>query len=314
MSSVCIAVDSACDLSPEFIAENDIKVLPISVMLENRVFLDTRDPDATVMFYQHYADNRGKEGYAEAETQPLSVEEISSVMEEELTLKYDAVQVITINAKRSKLFDNTNQAAFINLPKFKAIHRQAHPGSSFRLRVLDSTTLFTGQAVLVREAVRLVKEEKLGIGELQAPLEAIRSSIRAYVVPEDLFYLHTRASTKGDNSVGWLSYKLGNMLNVKPIIQCVDGETSPCDKAAGFDKALNLLFDRAEQAIEAGLRTPFVAMSYAGDLNDVKMNERYQRFVNLTQSLKIETMLSVMSATAGINVGPRSFSLAYAEA
>lgn len=28
MSRVCIAVDSACDLSPEFIAKNDIKVLP----------------------------------------------------------------------------------------------------------------------------------------------------------------------------------------------------------------------------------------------------------------------------------------------
>ncbi|MEN8171108.1 MAG: hypothetical protein ABFS08_12870 [Pseudomonadota bacterium] len=99
--------------------------------LEAQTFQDTRDPDATVMFYQHYADNRGKGGYAEAETEPLSVEEISAVMEDELTQKYDAVQVITINAKRSKLFDNTNHAAFINLPKFKARHKVARFGCAY---------------------------------------------------------------------------------------------------------------------------------------------------------------------------------------
>ncbi|MEN8171107.1 MAG: DegV family protein [Pseudomonadota bacterium] len=181
------------------------------------------------------------------------------------------------------------------------------------MRVLDSTTMFTCQAVLVREAVRLVKEEQKTVAELQEPLEAMRDSIRAYVIPEDLYYLHTRASTKGDNSVGLLSYKLGNMLNVKPIIQCVKGETSPCDKASGFDKALNRLFDRVEQAIEKGLRTPFIAMSYAGDLSEMRNYECYQRFQVLAQGLNIETMLSVMSTTAGINVGPRSFSLAYAE-
>lgn len=309
---ICIAIDSACDLTPEFITQNDIKVLPISVHFEHRSFLDTRHPEQTINFYQNYAKDRKSREYAEAQTQPLSMEEISRVMEEELTQKYDAVQVITINAKRSQLYENTNQAAFINLPKFKARHREVRPGKNFRLRVLDSTTLFTGQSVLVREAVRLLKDEQLPLAQLGAPLEKLRHHIHAYVVPEDLYYLHTRASQKGDNSVGWLSYKLGNMLNVKPIIKCYKGETFPCDKSAGYDKALETLFNKARAAIINGLLTPFVAMSYAGELERMMNHRLYHEFEVFAKNHGIETMLSIMSSTAGINVGPGSFSLAYA--
>ncbi len=69
----------------------------------------------------------------------------------------------------------------------------------------------------------------------------------------DLFHLKNRASKKGDNSVGWLSYKMGSMLDVKPIIQCYRGQTESVDKAMGFDKGLVKLFENAKNAISAYL-------------------------------------------------------------
>lgn len=95
----------------------------------------------------------------------------------------------------------------------------------FKIRVFDSSTLFTGQGVIVYEALRLLKNTKLNVSQIVEKLTPLRDKVRAFLLPKDLYHLKNRASKKGDNSVGWLSYKMGSMLNVKPIIQCYKGET-----------------------------------------------------------------------------------------
>ena len=55
-----------------------------------------------------------------------------------------------------------------------------------------------------------------------------------------------------------------------------------------------------------------VEMSYAGNPEEVKAFPGYEEFIQCAIGNKIETMLSVMSTTAGIHVGPGAFSLAYA--
>lgn len=308
MDNICIAVDSACDLTPEFIRNNDIKILPISVIFDTHIFRDNRDPKMTLDFYDYYADHKDDDVH----TEPLTVNEVSAILEEELLHHYDGVQVITISSSRSKIFDNTREAALIKLPKLKALHRDIAGRSAFRMRVFDSTSMFTGQAVMVREAVRLLREEKLGIDELDTHLTKLAEELHAYVIPRDLYYLHTRARQKGDNSVGWMSYKLGNLLNVKPVVQCYRGETEPVFKAAGFDSALEKLFDRVREAMAIGLSTPFIAMSYGGNLDEIRAHPLYSRFVEDLESHGIEVMLSLMSTTAAVNIGPEAFSLAYA--
>ncbi len=306
---ICLVIDSACDVSPEFMQKYNIAVLPISLRFADYLFKDTRDTKQTLDFYKNYLNK--KSGYANAETQPFSIEQMSSLLDSELIEKYNAVQVITINASRSKIYDNTAKAAFINQPKFKKKHKASGSKRPFRLRVLDSHTMFTGQAVLVHEAARLMFDEKQDIGSISKPLEEMRPHILAYLVPNDLFFIHTRASKKGDNSVSWFSYKLGSLLNVKPVICCYKGETKPAMKAISFNKAVKKLFDHAKDEISYGLRKPFVAMSYGGDLKIFKENEDYQDFIVFCQINNIETMLSIMSTTAAINIGPGSFSLAF---
>ena len=107
---------------------------------------------------------------------------------------------------------------------------------------------------------------------------------------------------------------MGNMLNVKPIIQCYKGHTEPVDKVMGFNKGLVNLFEKAKKAIENKLSINVVVMSYAGDLNDIYKNSDYVKFIEFAKNNNVRTLISVMSTTASVNVGPGSFSLAYAEA
>ncbi len=309
MPNYCIAVDSACDLPHPFIVANNVKVLPITVLIDGQIFRDFRDPKTTLDFYAYYGNH--KDGLVQ--TSPLTVDEMSTILEEELLHHYDGTQVITINAERSKIYDNVREAALIKLPKLKALHRDVTGSSQFRLRVFNSTTMFTGQAIIAHEAVRLLRDEGLELERLEPRLAALADQVYAYVVPRDLYYLHARAREKGDNSVGWFSYKVGNLLNVKPVVQCYRGVTEPAFKAAGFDAALQRLFARTLEAIDQGLVTPLVAMSYGGDLEEIRANSHYIDFVNAAQARGVDLLLSLMSTTAAVNVGPRAFSLAFAQ-
>lgn len=306
----CIAVDSACDLPEAFFKEHNLQILPISLKLDGKNFIDNRNPEETIEFH---SGEMGKKSF-DAETEPFSVKEMSKLLEEQLIYDYDEVLALTINSARSEIYKNVRDAVFVSQHKFKDSRTKAGITPLFRIRVLDSTTLFTGQGVLVYEAVRLLKAEKLNVAKAITALTPLRDKVRAFLLPKDLYHLKNRASKKGDNSVGWLSYQMGNMLNVKPIIQCYKGETGPVDKALGFDKGLVKLFEKAQQAIGDSLSVNVVVMSYAGDLNDIYNNSDYKKFVAYAKSKKVDTLLSVMSTTAAVNVGPGSFSLAYAEA
>jgi fatty acid-binding protein DegV len=111
--------------------------------------------------------------------------------------------------------------------------------------------------------------------------------------------------------VGWLSSKVGTLMDVKPIIQMNCGETVPIAKHRGFEQTLSNLFTRAKQAITRGLLTNSIAMSYAGDPEDIRKLEDYQSFCEFAKQAGIQTTISVMSTTAGINVGPGAFAMAY---
>lgn len=305
----CIAVDSACDLPAAIFKEQDLQILPISLKLDGNNFTDNRDPEKTVQFY---LSDMGKKSF-DAETEPFSVEQMSKLLEEKLIFDYDEVLAITINSARSEIYKNVRDAVFVSQHKFKDARTKAGQSPFFKIQVFDSGTLFTGQGVLVYEALRLLKAQQLNVSQVVEKLTPLKDKVRAFLLPKDLYHLKNRASKKGDDSVGWLSYQMGNMLNVKPIIQCYKGHTEPVDKAMGFNKGLVKLFEKAKSAIENKLSINVVVMSYAGDLNDITKNSDYKKFIEFAKNNKVRTLMSVMSTTASVNVGPGSFSMAYAE-
>lgn len=307
-STTCIAVDSACDLPRSFIDAHDVRILPITLKLGAQNFLDTRDPRRTVQLYA----GGHLEKHVTAESEPLSAEGISEIIERELLAEYDNVLAVAISSKRSDIYKNLLAAVYASTPKFKELRQEYGKSPNFKIRVIDSETLFTGQGLLIYEAVRLLKQHQLSLRELAESLEQLRPTIRSYLVPESLYHLKSRASAKGDRSVGWLSYKVGNMLDIKPIVEARNGLTGAIDKVRGFDEGLNNLLERARAGIEQGLTIKAVNMSYAGDPKKIENTEAYRSFKTFAQDHGVTTLLSVMSSTGAINVGPGAFSVAFA--
>lgn len=303
----CLAVDSACDLPTSFFSENGIKIFPINLNIGSKIYRDTRDPEATM---QMYSGKRLEENF-DAESEPASVSELAEFVEKELMPDYDEVLALTISSKRSGVYKNLRQSAFVDCQRIKAMRKKQGVTTPFRIKVVDSASIFTGQGVLMFEAVRLFKRGK-SIKDIIDRINSVKAKVHAYLVPDSLYFLKNRARAKGDNSVSWLSYQLGNVMDIKPIVLGHDGITEPVDKVRGHENGIKYLIDRADEAIAKGLEIPVIVMSYAGDLRRIQKLDAYDEFVHRCRRKGVTPLLSVMSTTGAINVGPGAFSLAFA--
>lgn len=302
-----VAVDSACDLPAGYLARHGIGVLPINLYLGNEHLLDARDPQTTIDFYARYASKRQN-----AHTEPPTIEQIVESLLESAAGQVDRLLFVSVSSTRSKIFERVTEA---RLPLINAAlqkRRREEIEGPFFMRVHDSRTLFTGQAVLVSEMVRLLRDEALGFDELCSRADELSGSICAYLIPRDLYYVRARARQKGENSVSWFGYQAGSLLNIKPIIRMSRGDTETIATARGFDHALEKLLEIAAAAIERGLKTNTVVLSYAGDPTQMSEHRLIREFKNHAVEQGVEVLEAIMSTTAGVNVGPGAISLAYA--
>jgi DegV family protein with EDD domain len=307
MMRVGVVIDSACDLPTEYLKQHDIEVLPVNLQLGTEEFLDVRDERETINFYSRYA-SKG----IHAQTAPPTTEQIISAIMERSATRFDRLLIVTTSSTRSKIYEHVTKAQLPLLNAVRQMRKKEQIKGSFFLRVYDSKTLFTGEAVLVSEIVRLLRNKSLNFDELCRQADVLSNVIHAYLVPRDLFFVRKRASQKGENSIGWLRYQAGTLLDIKPIIRAHQGETETLMTAQGFDNAVKKLLGVAVADIDKGLKINTIALSYAGDLSEMTKHPMIQEFCDYSISKGIEVLKSVMSTTAGVHVGPGALSLAYA--
>ena len=302
-----IAVDSACDLPQEFITQNKIQILPITIHLDDKDFVDTRDPVETQNFYDNHLTGAGDAG-----TSPFSVEQIKGVFLSKLVLDFDFVFCLTIASSRSPIFENATKASFAILTEYKAVRAAAGVSGPFALRVVDTQNLFAGQAITAVEAVRMIKQGVMP-NKIRERLEFLVQHTYGYMVPRDLHYLRARAQKKGDRSVGWFSVVMGSALDIKPLLRAFRNETGPVAKLRHFDEAAEKCFAYMKRMItEKKLLTPTLSLSYGGKLEEMEQLPGYADLMATCKNNKIEVFKSVMSITSVVNVGEGSLAFAFA--
>ncbi|MEE0802029.1 MAG: DegV family protein [Gemmiger sp.] len=106
---------------------------------------------------------------------------------------------------------------------------------------VDSRTGSQGEAILVREALRLRDEERLPAHAIVAELEQLKSRIRIVAVVDSLKHLH-----KGGRLPAAVAL-VGGALGVKPVLSVVDGEIRLADTARGRPGAYVALFKQIDK-------------------------------------------------------------------
>ncbi len=303
-----VVVDSCCDLPKEFIDAHGVVIMPITLRIGEALIEDRRDPAETHAFYAKHLDKKSEDF---AESVPYSVQQIEKLFLERLVLDFDYVFCLTITSGRSAIYDHAMQASRAILTKYKEVRRQAGIPERFGLAVLSSRNMFSGQGLQAAEAIRLIRQGGTP-SEIGARLRTLVEQTHTYMVPADLFHIYKRASKKGDKSIGWGSYTLGSMLDVKPILYCHMDNTGPVDKVRGFETGVERLFGKAADRIRRGLEAPYICISYGGSLDTVPKLPGYAALHLAARENGVEILLSPMSKTAAVNVGPGALSLAFA--
>ena len=302
-----IVVDSACDVPADFIEQEDITILPVTVQIGNAVLADMRNEQATLNFL---TGDTAAQAY-NAETTPYTVQQVHDLFLGRLVLDYDYVFCICTTRTRSGIFDNAQQASYTILNDYKPVRAASGNTTPFSLRVIDSQNVFAGVGVLAIEAARM-----RAAGEtppnIRAHLENLANNTHGYMVPPDLHYLRNRIKKRGDKSVSFISAALGTALDIKPILTCYRGETSPVGKVKGFNAAVEKMFDFAGKRVRAGLLTPTMNLSYGGEMEEMRKLPGYERLRETCTEHNVEVFESFMGLSGLVNVGKGAMVLGFA--
>ena len=199
-----ITSDSTCDLGEELIKRYDVGIIPLSVILGEKVYSDGIDITPQQIF--EYVANTGVLPKPAACTEEAYAENFERYLKEN-----DAVIHFNISSKASV----TNSNAVAAAKRFGG-----------RVKVVDSLALSTGQGLLVLKACDLADEGK-SPDEIVAEVEALRPKVNTSFVPDSLEYLH-----KGGRCS--LAALMGaKVLKLHPMIEMKDGQLYASKKYMG---------------------------------------------------------------------------------
>ena len=202
MRDFIILSDSTCDLSSALLAENDISLVPLTVVKGDEQFKDGLTITAADIF-AHVAA-----GGDLCSTAANSIGEYADEFAK--YADYDGVIHITIGSGFSSCYQN----ACIAAEEFDNV------------KVVDSRNLSTGQGLVVLEACRLSKE-CASLEELHEKVQAFTEKVEASFLVDKLNYLAKGGRCSAVAALG------ANLLNLKPCIDVKEGKMGVSKKYRG---------------------------------------------------------------------------------
>jgi DegV family protein with EDD domain len=300
-----LVVDAACELPEVFYTERGIKILPIRISIDGELLLDERKRSVLLETYQK--DRFSLEH--DVETQPLNAAELEQFFLNSIAPNCDYALVQTTSKERSAIFENCEAAQNPVLKWTRDARENGERESVFGLRIMNSGTMFTGQALLAAFTTDLLQSGKTTKDVLKMT-DAFRKRIFAYALPADTGYIRERSKKKGENSIGLFAAVIAKSLDVKPIIQFYQDGTQVVQKKRGMANAANELFEYAARRIDQGLLAPYVIVSYGGNPDELKQFEAYNALEQKAKQANVSLLTSVMGMAGAVSLGPGSISLA----
>jgi len=260
--------------------ENDITVMPLSVTIDDKDFLETEISNDT--FYKSI-----KEAKALPKSNPLSVDDIKNAFEKELA-EGNSILAILISAKLSETYENACTAKKKLLGKY--------PRSN--ITIIDSQSGGMQEGLAVLAAAETAKSGAW----LEDVVKAADSTIhhtKFIFMPETLKYLEYGGKLRRGQAI------IGNALQIIPILTAANGEIAPLESVRTKSKALNRIIEIFKTDISKyGVRKIIIHHIDAIDTAQVLADQ-------ISEIASLEATICEIGAVIGANVGPGSVGIVY---
>ncbi|MEH7236489.1 DegV family protein [Bacillus sp. JJ1562] len=278
MGKIAWVTDSTGFLDEELSNHEDIYVIPMTIFFDEEEYLD----GVTITPAQFF------ERLKTAKTNPkTSQPSIGSFVElyNSLEDKYDEIISVHISEKLSGTVSSARQAAeLVNIP----------------VTIIDSKILTYPMTKLMKEGMKIIERGGTS-SDVEKQIVELAEKLETYVIIGSLEQLHRSGRMNA------AQYFLGSMLQIKPVIQIVDGALSVKEKVRSENKATNKIHGFLKDAI-ANNQIEEVYILYGLDDSKTKeWEEQIRKFAPDTISIKA----CPLGVAIGVHAGENTIGLSW---
>ena len=278
--AIKIVTDSTSYISDEYIKKYDIKLVSLNVIING---VSSREIDIeNEVFYEEIKNSKE----IPKSSQPIPEEMLNTFRE--IVEDGDSIVGIFLSSKMSGTYSNANM--------IKDMILEDYPDAE--IHILDSKTNCMQMGFAVIEAARTASEGK-SINEVINAANHVINNSRFLFTPETLEYL------KKGGRIGGAAALFGNVLQIKPILTVVNGETSVFKKVRTRKKAIEEIVKNVLEEIESKGFGDIVVHHINCQEDGLKLAKALEN--KLGKKVEIQSIGPVI----GVHVGPGSIGIAY---
>lgn len=282
-SNILITADSTCDLPEELIEKNDIKIIPLSILLGSSVYRDGIDVKSEDIY--SFTEKTGEL----PKTSAVTPAEYYQVFKQAVDSGKSVVHI-----GLSSAISSSYQNALVAACNFENIY------------CIDSKSLCTAMGLLVLKACDF-RNDGLSAKEITQKIKMLVPKVNATFVINNLEYLHKGGRCSGVAKFG------ANVLGIKPSI-AVDNSTGKMDvakKYRGKSEAVYKNYTRDTLASSQNIDFSRVVIANSGGVSD-EILAAVADIVQNSGDFK-EIIYANAGCTISSHCGPKTLAIFYIE-
>jgi len=275
IGAVKIITDSTCDLSPEEAAKFGVTVIPMNVMIDNKVYRQGIDI-SPVEFYEKQASSSEP-----AVTTQLTYFDLKNIYQE---VTRDGSEAVAIHL--SSVLSGTCQSAVLAASEVKGVY------------AVDSLNATFGFALIIREAVKM-RDSGMSALEIAEKITQLTKRVRLLAYVATLKYL-----IRGGR-VSAVAGMMGGVLGICPLITVQDGAVKNFGKARGKKSACREIV----KLIEKNCIDKDYDVVFGHSIDENGLAQLKESTADLVKGCK--TSDCIIGPVIGTHTGPGAVGLAY---
>ncbi len=273
-----LTADSTCDLNKDFITKHNIDIMPIHIVVDDKIYNDNVDILPKDIF-----DLTEKQGKL-CKTAAVNVYEYENFFKQ-FTNEYDAI----IHVSLGSAFSSSCQNAQIAASEFANVF------------VIDSANLSSGSGLLTHEIALMISENK-DVDTILDRVKVLINKICGSFVIDQLDYLY-----KGGRCSN-LELAATKVLRIKPSIEVIDGNMQVGRKYRGsFELSLrNYINDRLTDINDIDDNILFLTHTNCDELTVKQIKQQIE-----DKNYFKEIVVSTAGCTISAHCGPLTLGIFY---
>lgn len=284
MREFVITTDSNCDMDPEYLAENEVGVIPHYYTVEEEVYGDGRELTIS-QFYD--ALREGKKSITKASDPDVIRKRFGEYAQQGKDILH-----ISFSSALSPAYDNIVNGANEIMAKYPEM----------KIIVIDTLSASLGEGIIISKAIEMKREGK----SLEETVQWARENsphLNIQFTVDDLNFLYRGGRLSRSSAI------LGTVIDIKPILYVNrEGELVSLDKVRGRKKVLMTMVDNmAERLGEYKDKQVFIGVVHG----DCEMDARYVANMITERFGYTDIVIRPIGPSIGVHTGPGAVALIF---